>query len=108
MISTATSLSVTLLIGYQFHFAFTCKPDSHLALYQDYELLSKVGGVHELTEQQWHNGQQQIWYYRYATRVPLTRDTKPLYVNWSQGHHQRCCHRQVALSQRLGYGPSLG
>ncbi len=73
-----------LLIGYQFHFAFTCKPDSHLALYQELELLSKVGGVHELTEQQWHNGQQQIWHYRYAMRVPLRADTKPLYVNWCE------------------------
>ena len=73
-----------LLAGYRCHFAFTCKPDSHLALYQELELLSKVGGVHELTEQQWHNGQPQIWHYRYATRVPLRADTKPLYVNWCE------------------------
>lgn len=73
-----------LLGGYRFHFAFTCKPDSHPALYQELELLTKTGGVHELTEQQWNNGHQQVWHYRYATRVPLRADTKPLYVNWCE------------------------
>jgi hypothetical protein len=73
-----------LLVGYHFHFAFTCKPDSHPALYQEVALLEKAGGVHELSERQWHNGQPQIWHYRYALRVPLRSDTKPLYVNWCE------------------------
>jgi hypothetical protein len=73
-----------LLIAYLFHFAFTCKPDSHPALYQEVELLAKTGGVHEVTERQWNGGHQQIWRYRYATRVPLRADTKPLYVNWCE------------------------
>lgn len=69
---------------HQCHFAFTCKPDSHTALYQEVELLTKAGGVHEVTERQWNNGHAQIWRYRYATRVPLRADTKPLYVNWCE------------------------
>jgi hypothetical protein len=73
-----------LLVGYQFHFAFTCKPDSHPALYQELALLTKADGVHEMTEQQWNNGHQQVWRYRYAVRVPLRADTKPLYVNWCE------------------------
>jgi hypothetical protein len=73
-----------LLAGYQFHFAFTCKPDSHPALYLEVELLGKAGGIHEVTERQWHAGHMQIWHYRYANRVPLRADTKPLYVNWCQ------------------------
>jgi hypothetical protein len=73
-----------LLVGYHCHFAFTCKPDSHPALYQEVELLGQAGGVHELTERQWHNGQPQSWHYRYATRVPLRADTQPLYVNWCE------------------------
>jgi hypothetical protein len=72
------------VIDHQCHFAFTCKPDSHLALYQELELLTKAGGVHEMTEQQWNNGHPQIWRYRYASRVPLRADTKPLYVNWCE------------------------
>jgi hypothetical protein len=73
-----------LLVGYDFHFAFTCKPGSHPALYQEVELVGQAGGVHELTERQWHNGQPQIWHYRYATRVPLRADIQPLYVNWCE------------------------
>ena len=70
--------------AHQCHFAFTCKPDSHAALYQEIDLLTKAGGVHEVTERQWNNGQQQVWHYRYAARVPLRADTKPLYVNWCE------------------------
>lgn len=69
---------------HQCHFAFTCKPDSHLALYQELELLTKAGGVHAVTEHQWNNGHPQVWRYRYATRVPLRADIKPLYVNWCE------------------------
>lgn len=73
-----------LLVAHQFHFAFTCKPDSHPALYEEVELLAKAGGVHEVRERQWHNGHVQLWRYRYAHRVPLRADTKPLYVNWCE------------------------
>ena len=73
-----------LVVGHHFHFAFTCKPDSHPALYQEIELLAKCGGVHEVTERQWNNGHTQIFHYRYATRVPLRADTQPLYVNWCE------------------------
>jgi hypothetical protein len=73
-----------LLISYQCHFAFTCKPESHAALYQEVALLGAVDGVQELTERQWHKGQTQVWHYRYANRVPLRADTRPLYVNWCE------------------------
>jgi hypothetical protein len=73
-----------LLGAYRFHFAFTCKPDSHPALYQELALLTKAGGVHEVSEQQWNNAHEQTWHYRYATRVPLRADTQPLYVNWCE------------------------
>ncbi len=73
-----------LLVGYRFHFAFTCKPASHPALYQEVALLGKAGGIQEVTERQWHNGHTQVWRYRYANRVPLRADTQPLYVNWCE------------------------
>jgi hypothetical protein len=72
------------LIHHQCHFIFTCKPDSHAALYQEVELLAKAGGVHEVTERQANGQHVQIWHYRYATRVPLRADTQPLYVNWCE------------------------
>jgi hypothetical protein len=61
-----------LVLAQHWHFAFTCKPDSHPALYQEVELLAKVGGVPELSEQHVVDGHPQIWHYRYATRLPQT------------------------------------
>jgi hypothetical protein len=72
------------LVAHHCHFAFTCKPDSHPALYQEVELLGKAGGIQAVTERQWHNDHLQVWRYRYAHRVPLRADTKPLYVNWCE------------------------
>jgi len=66
------------------HFVFTCKPDSHPALYQEIDLLTKVGGVSEVSQRRWTGQRHEIWRYRYALRVPLRADTKPLYVNWCE------------------------
>jgi hypothetical protein len=73
-----------LLTSYRWHFAFTCKPESHAALYQEIELLAKVGGVQHLTERHHSGVRREIWQYRYATRVPLRADMQPLYVNWCE------------------------
>lgn len=66
------------------HFAFTCKPTSHAALYLEVDLLTQAGGVTALSEQHVIAGQVQVWRYRYATRLPLRADTHPLYVNWCE------------------------
>jgi hypothetical protein len=66
------------------HFVFTCKPDSHPALYQEVDLLTKVGGVLAVSQRRWTGQRHEIWRYRYALRVPLRADTKPLYVNWCE------------------------
>jgi hypothetical protein len=73
-----------LLSTYKWHFAFTCKPESHAALYQEIELLAKVGGVQPWAERHHHGSRREVWQYRYATRVPLRADVKPLYVNWCE------------------------
>ncbi len=73
-----------LLTTYKWHFAFTCKPESHAALYQEIELLTKVGGVQQLTERHHNGSRREVWQYRYATRVPLRADVKPLYVQWCE------------------------
>lgn len=73
-----------LLTSYKWHFAFTCKPESHAALYEEIALLAKVGGVQELTERHHNGSRREIWQYRYALRVPLRADVKPLYVNWCE------------------------
>jgi hypothetical protein len=73
-----------LVLAQHCHFAFTCKPDSHPALYQEIDLLSKVGGVSEVSQRRWNGQRHEIWRYRYAVRVPLRVDSQPLYVNWCE------------------------
>jgi len=68
----------------QWHFAFTGKPESHAALYQEIELLAKVGGVQQWAERHHKGARREVWQYRYATRVPLRADMHPLYVNWCE------------------------
>jgi hypothetical protein len=74
----------TLVLAAHQHFAFTCKPDSHPALYQEIDLLSKVGGVSEVSQRRWNGQHYELWRYRYARRVPLRADGQPLYVNWCE------------------------
>jgi hypothetical protein len=73
-----------LVLAQHCHFAFTCKPDSHPALYQEIDLLSKTGGVAEVRQRRWNGQSYEIWRYRHACRVPLRADVKPLYVNWCE------------------------
>jgi hypothetical protein len=73
-----------LLDTYHWHFAFTCKPESHSALYQEIELLAKVSGVQQVTERHHHGARREVWQYRYAERVPLRADLKPRYVQWCE------------------------
>jgi len=73
-----------LVLELRQHFAFTCKPDSHPALYQEIDLLTKAGGVFEISQRRWNGQRYEIWRYRYALRVPLRADTQPLYVNWCE------------------------
>lgn len=73
-----------LVLELRQHFAFTCKPDSHPTLYQEIELLSKAGGVAEVSQRRWNGQRYEFWRYRYAIRLPLRADIKPLYVNWCE------------------------
>ncbi len=73
-----------LVVASGWHFVFTCKPTSHLAVYEEVDLLTKAGGVSELTEQHVVAGHPQVWHYRYASRLPLRADTHPMYVNWCE------------------------
>ena len=62
-----------LVLELRQHFVFTCKPDSHPALYQEIDLLTKAGGVSEVSQRRWNGQRYEIWRYRYALRVPLRR-----------------------------------
>jgi hypothetical protein len=66
------------------NFVFTCKPDSHVALYQEVELLSRLGAVTDLTERRWNGQTYEVWRYRYVNEVPLRADPGARQVNWCE------------------------
>jgi hypothetical protein len=66
------------------HFIFTCKPDSHLALYQEVDLLARLGEIQQLDERQWNGQAHELYHYRYVNQVPLRADADARQVNWCE------------------------
>jgi len=66
------------------NFIFTCKPDSHTALYEEVELLARLGAVSQLTQRHWNGKAHEVWLYRYVNDVPLRADPAALKVNWCE------------------------
>lgn len=66
------------------NFIFTCKPDSHIALYQEVDLLNRLGEVAQLCERHWNGQAHELWSYRYVNEVPLRADADARQVNWCE------------------------
>jgi hypothetical protein len=67
------------------HFIMTCKEDSHQALYQEVELLTRVeGAVQTMTTSRWTGRYREEWTYRWVEQVPVKAGTKALHVNWCE------------------------
>jgi hypothetical protein len=73
-----------LLLAQHMNFILVCKPDSHVALYEEVALLNKIGGVCHLSFRQWNGRFIEVWQCRYAHHVPLRRGADALYVNWCE------------------------
>lgn len=65
-------------------FVFVCKPDSHIGLYQELNLLTKVGGVTTHQIRRWNGRYAEIFTYRFANRLPLRTTEDALMVNWCE------------------------
>ena len=66
------------------NFIFTCRPESHITLYDWLSYLAKNGEVKTLETRQWHKRSKEIYSYRYVNQVPI-RDAQPaLNVNWCE------------------------
>ena len=75
----------TLLTENKMHFIMTCKEDSHQALYQEVELLTRVeGAVQTMTTSRWTGRYREEWTYRWVEQVPVRAGTKALHVNWCE------------------------
>jgi len=74
-----------LLLANRFHFILTCKPESHEALYQELDLLTKVEGAHQTrTVRRWTGRRHEQWHYHWVEQVPLRAGANALRVNWCE------------------------
>jgi len=69
---------------YQQFFLFVCKPDSHVALYRELDLLAKIDGVKTVTQRLWNGRHAEIHTYRFAHQVPLRAGADAMQVNWCE------------------------
>jgi hypothetical protein len=72
------------VLAQRLNFIFTCKPDSHTALYEEVELLDRLGAVSQLTQRHWTGKAHEVWIYRYVNDVPLRAGPDALKVNWCE------------------------
>ena len=68
---------------YNFHFLFTCKPDSHKTLY-DWVNLLQAPDLRLLKLRVKNGAKWQHYTYRYANQVPLAEGQDALKVNWAE------------------------
>lgn len=70
-------------LGAGFNFILVCKPDSHVALYEQVEFLAKNGSVEQVEQRSWNGRYHEKYLYRFVNDVPLRRED-PLQVNWCE------------------------
>ncbi len=75
-----------LLLDHHFDFIMTCKPESHPALYEEVDLLTRSGAVETVEDRVWTGQGHERRTYRYVEQVPLRGDEKALLVNWCEIH----------------------
>lgn len=74
-----------LLLEHKLHFILTCKTESHEALYQEIELLSRVeDAIQTMTVRRWTGRYRERWEYRWVDQVPLRAGANALRVNWCE------------------------
>jgi hypothetical protein len=72
------------VLAQRLHFIFTCRPDSHPALYEEVGLLNRIGAVTQYTERHWTGQTHEVWRYRYVNDLPLRAGPGALPVNWCE------------------------
>ena len=73
-----------LYLKNSFNFILVCKPDSHVALYEQVDFLSKWGKVEQLKLRHWNGRRYESHLYRWVNGVPLRRGEDALLVNWCE------------------------
>jgi hypothetical protein len=73
-----------LFLEQDFNYILVCKPDSHVALYEQIDFLAKNGEVEQVRKRQWNGRYAEIEQYRFVNEVPLRRGEDALSVNWCE------------------------
>ena len=74
-----------LLLEHQLHFIMTCGEESHQALYQEVELLTRVeGAIQRMTIRHWNGRYHEQRTYRWVEQVPVRAGAQALPVNWCE------------------------
>jgi hypothetical protein len=73
-----------LMLESGFNFLLVCKPDSHVALYEQVEVLSKLDLVEQVRLRHWNGRYAEIHQYRFVNQVPLRRGPEAVQVNWCE------------------------
>lgn len=72
------------VLSQKLNFIFTCKPDSHIALYTEVALLARIDAVTQFTQRHWTGKGHDVWTYRYVNDVPLRAGADAMQVNWCE------------------------
>lgn len=67
-----------------FNFILVCKPDSHVALYEQVDFLDRNGQVEQRSMRHWNGRYAEMHHYRWVNGVPLRRGEDALQVNWCE------------------------
>jgi hypothetical protein len=74
----------SLFLENGFNFILVCKPDSHIALYEQVAFLEKNDLVERVSLRHWNGKYYEIQQYCWANAVPLRRGEDALQVNWCE------------------------
>lgn len=74
-----------LLLEKKFNFILVCKESSHLTLYEELDLLSRLDDALSCVQRRSWNGRfHEVTQYRYASSLPLRAGDDALRVNWCE------------------------
>jgi len=74
----------SLFLENGFNFILVCKPESHIALYEQVAFLEKNDLVERVSLRHWNGKYYEIQQYCWANAVPLRRGEDALQVNWCE------------------------
>jgi hypothetical protein len=73
-----------LCLEHKFNFIFVCLPESHPTLYEEIDLLARLGAVHHHEVRHWNGRFWERHRYRYVHQLPLRAGADALRVNWCE------------------------